>query len=417
MSDQLFVRYEQLVIGRLWQNESSLMRFEYDDKWRSRSDAFPISLSLPLDGSFSPSAGHNFFANLLPEGAVREQICRSLGISQSNDYELLKAIGGDCAGALSLSESKEPESEPSLPRYEPVTDDQLAQWSRGSPRAFSKVTGQNEVRLSLAGAQDKLPVHLDGQQIFIPLLRTPSTHILKFTSPYYSHLPENEAFTSMLASSVGLKVVEITLRKTSAARIAVISRYDRELLEGQFRRKHQEDFCQALGLSPSAKYEKEGGPSIRQCAEVIRRYTSFPLVDLKKLLDWILFNLLIGNADAHGKNLSLLYTSEGSIILAPFYDLVCTRNYPSVFRHLAMNVGGVFDPDLVRADHLRALAADLKVRSHAVLGAAIGMIQKITYSLPKITDQFVEMYGQSPVVERLPIVIRRQMRRIEQQLK
>ena len=416
MNDQLFVHYQQLVIGRLRRNEPSQMRFEYDDGWRTQPDAFPISLSLPLDGLFNPSAGHNFFANLLPEGAVRELICRSLGISQGNDFELLRAIGGDCAGALSLSESSEPEAEPSFPVYEPVKDEQLAQWSRGTPRAFSDVTGQNEVRLSLAGAQDKLPVHVRGEQIFIPLARTPSTHILKFASPYYSHLPENEAFTTMLARAVGLPAVDISLRQTPAARVAVIARYDREPFEGIFRRVHQEDFCQALGLSPSAKYEKEGGPSIRQCADLIRQHTSFPLVELKKLLDWVLFNLLIGNADAHAKNLSLLYHDNSSIALAPFYDLVCTRNYPKISRHLAMNVGGMSDPDLIRSDHLRSLAADLQIHSRVVLRSVSEMIERITNSLPSVTDQFVEMYGQSPVIERLPLVIRKQIRRIAQQL-
>ena len=415
MSEPLFVHFGSRTVGTLERADGNPMRFEYRPDWVQAAGAFPISLSLPFDGSFTDRASHSYFANLLPEGNVREQICRALGISQSNDFELLKAIGGECAGALEISPQCEPTSHATQPRYEPVTDEQLAQWSVGTPDAFSDVTGHDEVRLSLAGAQDKLPVHVAEGRVLIPVAGSPSTHILKFASPFYSHLPENETFMALLAKSVGLPVVDVQVRATPKARIAVIARYDRVLRDGVYHRLHQEDFCQALGISPSNKYEKEGGPSLKQCAEVIRRFAAFPLVDLNKLLQWSIFNWLAGNADAHGKNLSLLYDPSGAPSLTPFYDLVCTRNYKNLSRILAMEMGGTSDPDLVGSRHLEALASDLKLRPKLVLGVADTLLEQIAGALDGVSASFLKLYGDSPILERIPMVIRRQLRRARSQ--
>jgi serine/threonine-protein kinase HipA len=411
MKHTLYVHYRQQLVGELTLTESGQMQFRYCEQWRVKESGFPISLSLPLEGLLTTSASHHFFANLLPEANVRQQICQSLKISPSNDFELLKAIGGDCAGALTISPFTEPEPKHSSPDYEPVTEDQLGQWSVGAPNAFPAVTGQNEVRLSLAGAQDKLPVHVQGDQILIPRGNTPSTHLLKFASLHYSHLPENETFVSLLASEVGLPVVDVGIRRTPRASVALIRRYDRAFVDGEYIRLHQEDFCQSLGISAMQKYEREGGPSLKQCAEIIRRHTAFPLLDLQHLLQWALFNLLVGNADAHGKNLSLLYDASGSPCLAPFYDLVCTRNYKRISREMAMNLGGAWDPDLVTTRHLDALASDLSFRGRVVCVAADTLVDKLSAAIPKTIESYEERFGNTPVLQRLPIIVRKLIRR------
>lgn len=414
MPERLFVHYERQTVGELTLLPAGLMQFEYRQEWKLGTSSFPISISLPLDGQFDVNTSRDFFVNLLPEANVRQQICQSLKISPGNDFELLKAIGGDCAGALAITVSDAPVQADQS--YEEVREQQLADWSVGTPAAFSAVTGQNEIRLSLAGAQDKLPVHIEGDQILVPRGNTPSTSLLKFASPFYSHLPENETFVTMLARAAGLPVVDIHLRKTARAGIAVIARYDRSFQDGQYRRLHQEDFCQALGISASRKYEKEGGPGLRQCADIIRRHTSFPLLELQKLMQWTLFNLLVGNADAHGKNLSLLYADRHSLRLAPFYDLVCTRNYRNISRHLAMSLGGVSDPDQIGHHHLQAMADDLGVRGRVVINAASSLCEKLSESIPSTSEKFAALYGDSPVLERLPIIIRKQIRLLQTQL-
>ena len=414
MTETLFVHYEHQTIGLLTRTESGQIKFEYQPAWQTNKDNFAVSISLPLSGDFTVEASHHFFVNLLPEANVRQQICKSLQISQGNDFELLKAIGGDCAGALAITQEHVPD--PLDQRYEPISEAQLADWSIGAPDAFSAVTGHNEIRLSLAGAQDKLPVHIKNSQLLIPQGNTPSTYLLKFASPFYSHLPENETFTTMLAAAVGLPVVDIQLKKTAKANIAVIARYDRTEQAEHYRRLHQEDFCQALGISSVNKYEKEGGPGLRQCAEIIRQHASFPVLELQKLLQWALFNLLAGNADAHGKNLSLLYENQRSLKLAPFYDLVCTRNYRNISRHMAMSLGGITDPDLVGAKQLEALADDLGIRHNVVIKAAKTLCEQLQNAIPTTVEQFAASYGNSPILERIPIIIRKQIRRLRTQL-
>jgi len=417
MSEPLYVHYQQQLVGMLSQTAARTMQFAYDDEWLRSANRFPISRSLPLEGTFTDSHSQHFFANLLPEGNVREQICKSLKISADNDFELLKAIGGDCAGALTITSTRSSDLQERPPRYEPVTEEQLASWSLGTPNAFAAVTGQSDIRLSLAGAQDKLPVYMEGTQIMIPLGNAPSTHILKFASPHYSHLPENETFITLLAKEVGLPVVDVCIRKTAKSSITIIARYDRRWDADQWTRLHQEDFCQALGIDASRKYEKEGGPSHKQCAALIRQHVTFPLVDLQKHLRWSLFNLLVGNADAHGKNLSLLYDRSGLPSLAPFYDLVCTRNYKNLSREMAMSVGGAWNPDVINAKHLTGLAEDLGIRSNIVIEQAKELADRIAISLPLVMDGYREQFGDSPVLERLPGIVRKVVRRVSSQLK
>lgn len=413
MSERLYVHYQQQLVGQIAVADTGLMEFTYDPEWLSAANSFPISVSLPLDAACSPMASHHFFANLLPEADVRQQICAALGISVGNDFQLLKAIGGDCAGALCVDSVRTTGDTPPAPSYQSVSDEQLKRWAVGRPNVFSTITGQRQARLSLAGAQDKLPVHVIGDQVMIPLDRTPSTHILKFSSTYFSHLPENESFVTMLAAAVQIPVVSLHLRQLGANRLTIVERYDRIPDNGGHRRLHQEDFCQALGINAANKYKKEGGPSLRDCAMIVRRHTAFPLLEIQKLLQWTLFNWMVGNADAHGKNLSLLYAADGSIQLAPFYDLVCTRNYTVLARDLAMGIGGTFNPDFIGKPQLAALASDFAVQPRIVLEVFDQLLDAIPQSLDGVVTEWRSCYGSSPILQRLPLVIRKQIRRIK----
>ena len=134
-------------------------------------------------------------------------------------------------------------------------------------------------------------------------------------------------------------------------------------------------------------------------------------------MHWTLFNLLAGNADAHGKNLSLLYVDRRRLQLAPFYDLVCTRNYKNISRHLAMNLGGVTDPDQIGAKQLHALADDLGVRATVVTKAATTMSEQLQQTIPDVVTRFADVFGPSPVLERIPIIVRKQLRRLKPTLR
>jgi serine/threonine-protein kinase HipA len=201
------------------------------------------------------------------------------------------------------------------------------------------MAGQEGVRLSLAGAQDKLPVVLRGSQFALPLDNTPSTHILKPEPERFSGLVANEFLCMTLAKAVGLKVPPVAVRLIGGRPCIVVQRYDRTVGQvGAVVRMHQEDFCQALGLPPERKYQQEGGPLLRDCIAMLRDWSTAPVLDIRDFLDGLIFNALIGNADAHGKNYSLLYL-EGERRLAPFYDLVCTLAWPELSKIPAMKVG------------------------------------------------------------------------------
>lgn len=134
-------------------------------------------------------------------------------------------------------------------------------------------------------------------------------------------------------------------------------------------------------------------------------------------MQWSLFNFFVGNADAHGKNLSLLYNATGGPNLAPFYDLVCTRNYKNLSRELAMNFGGAWNPDLVTAKHFGGLASDLVFQPKFILEQAQQFSQRIDEALPISIEAYNNQFGQSPVLERLPMIIRKQIRRMGSQWK
>jgi serine/threonine-protein kinase HipA len=182
-----------------------------------------------------------------------------------------------------------------------------------------------------------------------PVDGTPSTHILK---PEIEHFPgtvENEVFCMRLARNLGLDVPAVEMATVAGQRLIVVERYDRTVRpDGSVERIHQEDFCQATGIAPEQKYEEDGGPSLRQIAEILQVAVSPDSLD--QLLRAVTLNVAIGNGDAHGKNYSLLHEPSGALRLAPLYDLVCTLVYGD--DRLAMYIDNLHRSDRVTADRL-----------------------------------------------------------------
>jgi serine/threonine-protein kinase HipA len=137
-----------------------------------------------------------------------------------------------------------------------------------------------------------------------------------------------------------------------------VERYDRQVTaDGRLMRLHQEDFCQALGIAPEYKYQNEGGPDLSQAFELLRRATRPSAPQILKLLDFVIFNVLVGNHDAHGKNFSLIYTTEG-IVLAPCYDVLSTAVYPNLTDKMAMKIGSKYRFTEVQLRHWERFAAE-----------------------------------------------------------
>jgi serine/threonine-protein kinase HipA len=366
MAKTLDVYLHRELAGHLIQNDGGQMVFDYAASWLQKPEATPLSHSLPLrERRFTRKECRGYFAGVLPEESKRAIIARNLGISERNDYSMLERIGGECAGAVTFLPAGE-----ALParddHYRALSSPELAGILRELPRR-PLLAGETGIRLSLAGAQDKIAVRVEGDTVSLPLDGAPSTHILKPAVERFAGVVFNEAYCMRLAAAVGLPVAKTEIRRVEDVEYLLIERYDRthrQNSEGMpvLERLHQEDFCQALGIVSENKYQKEGGPSLKQCFALLREVSSAPVLDLARLLDAVIFNYLVGNNDAHGKNFSLLYRGVGTASmetrLAPLYDVVSTRYYPELTRELAMKIGGEYSSDKVSKANFEQLAED-----------------------------------------------------------
>jgi serine/threonine-protein kinase HipA len=412
-TEQLHVRSDEELVGRLDVGAAGRLTFTYDATWLASPRGVAISLSLPLrEEPYVDGPGHTFFANLLPEGEARQAVCSRLGISVDNDAALLRAIGGECAGALSIVEPGAPRLDPEDYQYERL-DDRRLQSLLSRERVVPLLVGGATTRLSLAGAQDKLPVALLDGRLSLALAGAPSTHILKLPHRDFAHIPVNEAFVMGLAGACGLDVVAVTLERRTDPPSLLVARYDRRPSGDPWPvvRLHQEDLCQAMGLPASRKYEQEGGPTLAAAVGVMRDHVRRPVVDVRRVIEWQAFNAVAGNSDGHGKNLSIVHDEAGPR-LAPFYDLLSTRMYASLDRNLAMGVGGRRDPDQLGAARWEALAVELGMTGRTVVQLARGVAERCADELPAWRRAFREREGDEPVLQTLPRAIAKRARRL-----
>ena len=417
-ADQLDVRFGARRVGGLDVSDPQRMVLTYDATWLGREDAFPISLSLPLRADpFVGGAAHQFFANLLPEGMARQAVCNRLGISVDNDAALLRAIGGECAGALSVVEVGRAGRRIADDSYERLTDARLARLA-GDGDVVPLLLAGPPTRLSLAGAQDKLPVAVFDGDLYLPLAGAPSTHILKLPNPRYHHLPLNEAFVMGLAAQIGIETASTDLVTGTDPPSLLVERYDRRRAtdDGEIQRLHQEDLCQALGLPPLRKYEQEGGPSFAAAASLVRDHVSSPIVDVRRLLEWQAFNVVAGNSDGHGKNLALLYDGP-TLRLAPFYDFLSTRQYPGLDRRLAMSVGGRRDATELHRAQWEQLARDAGIGPRLVVETVGAVAERCLDALAAWTKEFRHRHGNRAILQTLPSWIGKSARKTVRNLR
>ncbi|MGE0087792.1 MAG: type II toxin-antitoxin system HipA family toxin [Desulfococcaceae bacterium] len=383
--------------GRLWQDEKQRFVFQYSADYLNMPDSHPLSLSLPLqDRAFDPDAARPFFSNLLPEGHIRDMIAGIVQVSKKNDMALLEKIGEECAGAVSvLPEGIRPDAKG---RYIPLSPEELDEMTALEPRPPLLVS-RKELRLSLAGAQDKLPVFMKENSFFLSSGNKPSSHIVKPQNRYFEDMVQNEAFCMMLAKAAGLSVPPVFIRKGTRNAIYIIERYDRiRNQDGSVSRMHQEDFCQAMGLLSHQKYQSEGGPGLADCFDLIRKNSAQPLIDRKRLMEWVIFNFLIGNADAHAKNISLLFHGR-KVYLAPFYDLISTLVYPDLLPRMSMKIGGENRFRFLQMRHWERFAEAIDVKTGFLFSTAGKMAEKVKKESAKLAGQSVPQYGGKKVIE------------------
>lgn len=307
-------------------------------------DAWPglapvLSCSLPLQSKRMDASV--FLSGLLPEGRQRQALSAQLGITVNDVYAMLARFGRDVAGALVIA--AEP-PEPRDPKVVPYSPDALAEEVEGLPDKPLAIHDDSE--LSLDGLQDKMLLVATAEGWGRPVHGYPSTHILKVDDSVRPGLVAAEADCLRLAKLCGLTTVEVALEEIGERTCLIVSRFDRRVRsDGTIERVHQEDLCQALSRDPDAaggrgKYERAGGPSLAEAADLLDRYAADPGAELDRLLAATTFTVLIGNADAHGKNLSLLHPTAETIELAPLYDTVPTMLWPKLRTTAAMSIAG-----------------------------------------------------------------------------
>ncbi|MBU6319981.1 MAG: type II toxin-antitoxin system HipA family toxin [Alphaproteobacteria bacterium] len=412
------VWFDALHVGDVTVADTGALGFSYSEAWLATEGAFPLSLTLPLDPTAYPSEVISpWLANLLPEEDQLNTLARSLGLDRADTLAVLRAIGGDTAGALSFGAP----SERAAWTFTPLTefyslDDPGAALERHfqdlQHRPF--LAGEDGVRLSLAGGQRKsalavldangMPVVRlpgDGDVLAIPRHGAPSTIIVKPDNPILPGIVENETYCLRLARAIGLNAAEATILAAGRRKAICVLRYDRRTSRtGALLRLHQEDFAQANGVPPVRKYERGtlSGPSL---ATILDTGRHLPSSDALSLLDNVIFNILVANTDAHAKNYSLILPVGAEPRLAPLYDVSTVLSWPSVTQFFAQNIAGrKRKPADVAPRHWDAMAqsagyrpADVRDRvlqiAEAFVAKRVATTETVA-TLPAVTRGYVE---------------------------
>jgi serine/threonine-protein kinase HipA len=368
MTDELIVLLAGQVAGRVRQQKRGELTFEYEAAWRQADDAYPISLSMPLDApEHSPDVIEAFMWGLLPDNEqVLDRWARKFHVSARNVFSLLANVGEDCAGAiqfvgpdaltsvLSGAEDKvEWLDEAAIAKRLRALREDHAAWR------LPDDTGQ----FSLAGAQPKTALMRENDRWGIPSGRLPTTHILKPPTGQFDGHAENEHVCLALARALGMPTASSNVMRFENEVAIVVERYDRFRSGNQLIRVHQEDVCQSLGVMPTRKYQNEGGPGVAQIVDLLRNFSSNSVDDIQTFIDAIGFNWLVAGTDAHAKNYSLLLSGP-RVRLAPLYDIASLLPYKAFDLRkakLAMKVGGEYELDAIGIRQWHKLAREIRV--------------------------------------------------------
>lgn len=410
MSRFLSVYFNNDPAGTLEQDTSGRLSFSYLPSYLSSSHPIPFSVSMPLsDKVYEDGAVRPFFSNLLPDDMARHRLAQYLGVSEKNPFGLLEIIGGDCAGALSLyHEGKEPASSNEQSCL-PLKEEELARLLKLlSERPL--LVGEKDIRISLAGVQNKLAVVLTEDQIALPAGGRATTHIIKTPIEGISESVFNEYFCLQLARQLKLAVPAAEVRWAEGLPYLLLERYDRD--PDHPLRLHQEDFCQALSIPPELKYEVEGGPSLKKCLALLEAHSLYPGVDTLTFLRLVIFNYCIGNADAHGKNFSFLYKQDQPQ-LAPAYDLLSTAVYSQLSPRMAMKIANKDHPEHVYLRHWYTLVPDTHLAKKMMEKELKKMAERFPLKSAELVNELNSTPLKSPIYAQIHSIIEKRCRQIQ----
>jgi serine/threonine-protein kinase HipA len=400
----LAVFYAGHLVGELnFDPRDDRLGFTYSPQWLQFPGRFQLTPHFPFEGDISPVAVRRYIDNLLPEGRALDVVSSFTQVQKTNLFGLIRVLGRETAGALSFVPPGQVAQQSQAAERRPVTPTELQQRIDDRNRIpFSVWDGR--LRMSVAGYQDKLLVLREGAGLFLADGALSSTHILK-PEPLNDRLPfmvANEHFCMRLVNRLGQRrlgqdwAAEVEILRVPSP-VLCVTRFDRQRFDGVVRRLHVIDGCQALDLPVAGKYERplgngvdvrhiRDGASFEALARLAPKLAN-TAVGVRQMAIWAITTLLLGNSDAHGKNLSFFSRGE-TLTVAPFYDLVSVAAYDvgHIDHELAMAFGDEFSLGGVKSHALagfcerlgfpsRTFARELKqlcewARQEAVLQAS-----------------------------------------------
>lgn len=325
------------ALGKFGKESGGGVHFTYDQDWLAWENAIPVSLSLPLrERKYSGASVTAVFENLLPDvDQVRKRVAERVGAAGTDAYSLLAEIGRDCVGALQfLPEEQEPTPTTKIDAS-PVSNDAIGNIIANLGRVPLGVGSDNEMdfRISVAGAQEKTALLYHDDKWMLPHGTTPTTHLIK---PQIGPLPdgpdlsdsvENEYYGIKLMEAFGMPVNQVEMKQFAGHKVLVIERFDRHWTQdGRLVRLPQEDCCQALSVSPTQKYQSQGGPGIVDIMDLLQGSDN-PVEDRERFFTTQLLFWLIGATDGHAKNFSVFLRPQNSFSLTPLYDVLTLQPF------------------------------------------------------------------------------------------
>jgi serine/threonine-protein kinase HipA len=369
----------------------------YASAWQTQANAFAFSPHLPLGQITQGAAVKHFFSNLLPEGQPLEALSRAHQVSQYDVFGMMRKVGRDCAGALVITEEDiaPPEEKAfNAKDYEAVSREDLQERiTQSREQDVPLMFWRGKRRMSLPGVQNKIGVYVaqDGG-FWLPRDGAPTSHILKIGNARHPDIAANEYACMRLAHSMGLPVPQVIYTELPEP-VLLVQRYDRLWTpDGGLLRIHQIDACQALNLPPEQKYEEPDyetappGPSFAQLL-ALHKLCRVPASAQVLMLQWLIFNFIIGNSDAHAKNFSFL-TSEKGLQAAPLYDLVSGLQYG--YQDMAQSIGGETRLSVISTEDWKRLAKDCTIPFNLLQRLGKALIAKLEGKAKALQDQLME---------------------------
>lgn len=407
MNSQLHVYLIGMHAGILTQERNGALTFEYDEGY----DGVPLSLSMPVSNQhYTNKTVLPYFSGLLPDSPeTRRNIAREHNISGNNPFALLKVIGLDCPGAVQVcTEEDQLLVEAQQQHLVPISNERIAaRLSKARANVHAKWETSKE-HWSLGGQQQKFALRLENATWFSCEGAAATTHIFKpgITDLRYEAL--NEYLCLKLAHACGVPAADATYLTFNEEEAIVVTRFDRLLMDdGNILRLHQEDFCQALGISPQNKYPEEGGPSANSIIKALKQTGTYAQKNIELFLKELFFNYLIAAPDAHAKNYSLLLDTKAAY-LAPLYDVASMLPYvdDGTPVKLAMGIAGENRAGKVSSSRLNKFAQLNELTEYGYSGQELGSLmavlaQRIPAALEGVLERNAHIKGTQELGARL----------------